>query len=139
VATKKEIEKQNVNLGLGTGRRKTAVARVYLREGEGNITINGRKVDEYFTNPLCLFMVKQPLNVTDTATKFDLVINVHGGGPNGQAGACRHGIARALVEHDENNLPALRASGFLTRDSRMVERKKYGQRGARRKFQFSKR
>jgi len=139
VATKKVIEKQNVNLGLGTGRRKTAVARVYLREGEGNITINGRKVDEYFGNPLCVFMVKQPLDVTDTLTKFDLVINVHGGGPTGQAGACRHGIARALVQQDENNLPSLRAAGFLTRDSSMVERKKYGQPGARRKFQFSKR
>ncbi|MDD3996600.1 MAG: 30S ribosomal protein S9 [Sphaerochaetaceae bacterium] len=139
MATKKEIENQNINLGLGTGRRKTAVARVYLREGEGKIVINGRKVDEYFTNPLCVFMVKQPLDVTDSAAKYDLIINVFGGGPTGQAGACRHGIARALVHADENNLPALRANGFLTRDSRMVERKKFGQRGARRRFQFSKR
>jgi len=138
VATKK-IEKQQVNLGLGTGRRKTAVARVYLREGDGKITVNGRNVDEYFGNPLYVYMVKQPLDVTDSLTKFDLVINVNGGGPTGQAGACRHGIARALVRHDEANLPPLRASGFMTRDSRMVERKKYGQAGARRRFQFSKR
>ncbi|PKL11392.1 MAG: 30S ribosomal protein S9 [Spirochaetae bacterium HGW-Spirochaetae-8] len=136
---KKEIEKQEINLGLGTGRRKTAVARVYLREGQGKIVVNGRDVDEYFGNPLYVYMVKQPLAVTDTLTKFDLVINVAGGGPTGQAGACRHGIARALVEQDENNLTILRSTGFLTRDSRMVERKKYGQRGARRKFQFSKR
>jgi small subunit ribosomal protein S9 len=139
VAIKKEIEKQEINLGLGTGRRKTAVARVYLREGQGKIVVNGRDVDEYFGNPLYVYMVKQPLAVTDTLTKFDLVINVAGGGPTGQAGACRHGIARALVEQDENNLTILRSTGFLTRDSRMVERKKYGQRGARRKFQFSKR
>lgn len=138
MATKK-IEKQQVNLGLGTGRRKTAVARVYLREGDGKITVNGRNVDEYFGNPLYVYMVKQPLDVTDSLTKFDLVINVNGGGPTGQAGACRHGIARALVRHDEANLPPLRASGFMTRDSRMVERKKYGQAGARRRFQFSKR
>jgi small subunit ribosomal protein S9 len=138
VATKK-TEKQHANLGKGTGRRKTAVARVYLREGEGNITINGRKVEEYFGNPLYVYMVHQPLEVTDNNNKFDLVINVTGGGPTGQAGACRHGIARALVEHDEANRPALHANGFMTRDSRMVERKKFGQPGARRKFQFSKR
>jgi small subunit ribosomal protein S9 len=139
VAIKKETEKQNINLGLGTGRRKTAVARVYLREGDGKIVINGRNVDEYFGNPLYVFMVKQPLAATDTLTKFDLLINVSGGGPTGQAGACRHGIARALVKQDENNLTILRGTGFLTRDSRMVERKKFGQPGARRKFQFSKR
>jgi len=136
---KKKIEKQNVNLGLGTGRRKTAVARVYLREGEGKITINGRSVEEYFGNPLNVYMVKQPLDVTDNTNKFDLVINVVGGGPTGQAGACRHGIARALVEHDEANRSVLHANGFMTRDSRMVERKKFGQPGARKKFQFSKR
>ena len=124
---------------MGTGGRKTAVARVYLREGEGNITIKGRSVDEYFGNPLYVYMVRQPLDVTANVNKFDLVINVTGGGPTGQAGACRHGIARALVEYDEANRPALHASGFMTRDSRMVERKKFGQPGARRKFQFSKR
>lgn len=129
----------NVNLALGTGRRKTAVARVYLREGNGQIKVNGRTVDEYFGNPSFVYIVKQPMDVTDTLTKFDVLINLKGGGPSGQAGACRHGIARALAKYDETNIKVLRANGFLTRDSRMVERKKYGQRGARRKFQFSKR
>jgi small subunit ribosomal protein S9 len=127
------------NLALGTGRRKTAVARVYLREGNGNILVNGKGVDEYFQNPSFVYVVRQPLSATDTEGKFDLFINVKGGGPSGQAGACRHGVARALTKYDETNVQPLRASGFLTRDSRMVERKKYGQRGARRKFQFSKR
>ncbi len=127
------------NLALGTGRRKTSVARIYLREGNGKITVNGKNVDEYFANPSLVFMVKQPLDVTDSLTKFDLVINVKGGGISGQAGACRHGIARALTSYDDTNIRPLRANGFLTRDPRMVERKKYGQPGARRKFQFSKR
>jgi small subunit ribosomal protein S9 len=129
----------NVNLALGTGRRKTSVARVYLRAGSGAITVNGRNVDEYFGNPSFVYVVKQPMDVTDSVTKFDVVINVRGGGPSGQAGACRHGIARALQTYDETNTKTLRANGFLTRDPRMVERKKYGQKGARRKFQFSKR
>ena len=132
-------EEKNINLGQATGRRKTAVARVYLREGNGNITVNGIKAEDYFRNSLCLFMVKQPLDVTDNLTKFDIVINVVGGGESGQAGACRHGIARALVAYDESNKPVLHANGFMTRDPRMVERKKYGRRGARRRFQFSKR
>lgn len=127
------------NLALGTGRRKTAVARVFLREGDGQITVNGRTVEDYFANPEYVYVVKQPLTVTDNEGKFNLMINVHGGGINGQAGACRLGISRALILHDETNYPALKANGFLTRDARMVERKKYGQRGARRKFQFSKR
>ena len=127
------------NLALGTGRRKTAVARVFLRAGSGNITVNGKKADEYFANPSLLFVVKQPLEVTDTLTQYDLLITTHGGGPTGQAGACRHGISRALVGVDEANRKALRANGFLTRDPRIVERKKYGRRGARRRFQFSKR
>jgi len=138
VATKK-TDKKNVNLGLGTGRRKTAVARVYLRDGEGKITVNGRDVEEYFADPLNVYMVRQPLDVTDSLKKYDLVINVKGGGPTGQAGACRHGVARALVAFDEANRPVLHENGFMTRDSRMVERKKYGQPGARKKFQFSKR
>lgn len=138
MATKKGARKVE-NLGLGVGRRKAAVARVYLREGDGKITVNGRNVDEYFGNDQLVFIVKQPLEATDSLAKFDILINVAGGGPAGQAGACRHGVARALVEEDEANKAALRAAGFLTRDSRMVERKKYGQRGARRKFQFSKR
>lgn len=127
------------NLSLGTGRRKTAVARVFLRAGSGEITVNGKKAEEYFANPSLLFVVKQPLDVTDSLTKYDLLITTHGGGPTGQAGACRHGIARALVAVDESNRRTLRANGFLTRDPRMVERKKYGRRGARRRFQFSKR
>ncbi|ORC37858.1 30S ribosomal protein S9 [Marispirochaeta aestuarii] len=127
------------NLALGTGRRKTSVARVYLREGSGKITINGKDVETYFSNPSMVYIVKQPLDVTDNLTKFDLVINVKGGGITGQAGACRHGLSRALVAYDETNIRPLRANGFLTRDPRMVERKKYGQPGARRKFQFSKR
>jgi small subunit ribosomal protein S9 len=127
------------NLALGTGRRKTSVARVYLRSGSGRITVNGRDVDNYFANPTNVYIVKQPLDVTDNLTKYDIVINVKGGGVTGQAGACRHAIARALQKHDASNTTALKANGFLTRDPRMVERKKYGQRGARRKFQFSKR
>jgi len=129
----------NINLSIGTGRRKTSVARVFLREGSGKITVNGRDVDEYFKNPGLTYVVQQPLDVTDSMGKYDILINVRGGGPTGQAGACRHGLARALVSYDESNRTSLKANGFLTRDPRMVERKKYGQRGARRKFQFSKR
>jgi small subunit ribosomal protein S9 len=128
-----------VNLAHGTGRRKTSIARVYLREGDGKITINGRGADDYFPTREQLYVVHQPLEVTDTIGKFDILINVTGGGSSGQAGAIRHGIARALASYDENNHSPLRKSGFLTRDSRMVERKKYGQPGARRQFQFSKR
>ena len=127
------------NLELGTGRRKTAVARVFLRDGEGKITINNRPFEEYFTNPEFRFVVKQPLDVTDSEGKYDILITVQGGGINGQAGACRLAIARALSAYDEGNHSSLKSNGFLTRDARMVERKKYGQRGARRKFQFSKR
>jgi small subunit ribosomal protein S9 len=129
----------NKNLALGTGRRKTSVARIYLRAGSGKITVNNREVDDYFANPNLVFVVKQPLDVTDNTGKFDILINVMGGGLSGQAGACRHGISRALRAYDESNASTLKANGFLTRDSRMVERKKYGQRKARRKFQFSKR
>lgn len=127
------------NLALGTGRRKTSVARVYLRSGSGKITVNGKDVEKYFVNPTNVFIVKQPLDVTDNLAKFDIVITVSGGGVTGQAGACRHAISRALQKYDTTNTAALKSNGFLTRDSRMVERKKYGQRGARRKFQFSKR
>lgn len=127
------------NLSHGTGRRKTAVARVFLRDGNGNITINGKQTEEYFPQETLQFMVKQPLDVTDSLGRFDVLVNVRGGGPSGQAGAVRHGLARALTDFDESNIVPLRANGFLTRDPRMVERKKYGQRGARRRFQFSKR
>jgi small subunit ribosomal protein S9 len=127
------------NIGIGTGRRKTAVARVYLREGSGNIVVNGKKLDEYFLIPEQVLIVRRPLMVTSNENKFDILINVFGGGLNGQAGACLHGISRALTQVDQSNYASLKANGYLTRDSRMVERKKYGQRGARRKFQFSKR
>ena len=128
-----------VDQSLGTGRRKTAIARVYLRAGTGKISINGRNDADYFETKTHLYVIRQPLSVTDSETKYDIVVSVLGGGKSGQAGAVRHGIARALVREDENNLRPLRANGFLTRDSRMVERKKYGQPGARKKFQFSKR
>lgn len=127
------------NLGIGTGRRKTSVARVYVREGAGKITVNGKELAQYFPQGEHVIMVRQPLVITDNENKFDVLINVYGGGSNGQAGACRHGLARALCKVDEGNTLSLRNNGFLTRDPRMVERKKYGQRGARRRFQFSKR
>ncbi|MDR2864439.1 MAG: 30S ribosomal protein S9 [Spirochaetaceae bacterium] len=127
------------NLGIGTGRRKTSVARVYLRDGNGKITINGKDINNYFVQNEYAYVVRQPLLVTSNDQKFDVLINLYGGGINGQAGACRQGLARALSQYDKENYPSLRANGFLTRDSRMVERKKYGRRGARRRFQFSKR
>ena len=127
------------NLAVGTGRRKTAVARVFLREGNGKITINGKSPEDYFRFDLLAQNMLLPLQVTNTLNKYDALITVRGGGVSGQSDACKHGLARVLVAVDESNRPALRANGYLTRDRRMVERKKYGQRGARRKFQFSKR
>jgi small subunit ribosomal protein S9 len=124
---------------LGTGRRKTAVARVRLAAGSGKIQINGRPMEVYFTVDSQRLLVTQPFTVTESATKFDARINVKGGGPTGQAGAVRHGIARALLEADATLRPALKAEGLLTRDPRMRERKKYGQPGARKRFQYSKR
>ena len=127
------------NLGIGTGRRKTSVARVYVRDGSGKITVNDKDVAAYFALGEHVQIVRQPLVVTSNETKYDILINVYGGGVNGQAGACRHGLARALCEVDQSNYASLRANGYLTRDPRMVERKKYGRPGARRRFQFSKR
>jgi small subunit ribosomal protein S9 len=124
---------------LGTGRRKTAVARVRMAPGSGKITVNGRPFENYFAIESQRGLVTQPLTLTDTAAKFDIRVNVVGGGPNGQAGAVRHGIARALLKADLNYRPALKSHGLLTRDPRMKERKKYGQPGARKRFQFSKR
>jgi small subunit ribosomal protein S9 len=124
---------------LGTGRRKTAVARVRLTSGTGKITVNGRAVDHYFPLDSLRGQVTQPLTVTGTTEKFDVRVNVTGGGPNGQAGAVRHGIARALLAADANLRAPLKAEGVLTRDPRMKERKKYGQPGARKRFQYSKR
>ena len=127
------------NLGIGTGRRKTSVARVYIRDGNGKITINGKDLNIYFSLGEHAKMVRQPLMVTGNENKYDILINVYGGGCNGQACACRHGLSRALCQVDHTNYASLRSNGFLTRDPRMVERKKYGRPGARRRFQFSKR
>jgi small subunit ribosomal protein S9 len=124
---------------LGTGRRKTAVARVRLATGSGKITVNGRAFETYFPTEMLRMVVQQPLVTTDSVSKYDVRVNVEGGGPAGQAGAVRHGIARALLEVDTTLRAPLKAAGFLTRDPRMRERKKYGQPGARKRFQFSKR
>lgn len=125
---------------MATGRRKSSVARVRLVPGNGNITINGRTIDEYFGLDTLKLIVRQPMEATSTSDKFDVLVNVHGGGFTGQAGAIRHGISRALLEVDSEAYRAtLKAAGFLTRDSRMKERKKYGLKAARRAPQFSKR
>jgi small subunit ribosomal protein S9 len=124
---------------LATGRRKTAVARVRLASGSGKITVNGRPMENYFPVDAQRLVVMQPFALTDSAAKFDARVSVTGGGPNGQAGAVRHGIARALLRADANLRPTLKAGGLLTRDPRMRERKKYGQPGARKRFQYSKR
>ena len=123
----------------GTGRRKSSVARVYVKPGKGNITINKRDIDSYFGLDTLKMMVRQPLTVTDTDGKYDVIVTVRGGGTTGQAGAIRHGLARALTHVDEEFRPILKKEGLLTRDSRMKERKKYGLKAARRAPQFSKR
>ena len=123
----------------GTGRRKTSTARVFIRPGSGAFQVNGRSFDQYFPNETLKMLIRQPLAVTETTDKFDLVVRVDGGGVTGQAGALRHGIARALVSFSPELRPRLKESGFLTRDPREVERKKYGRPGARKRFQFSKR
>lgn len=123
----------------GTGRRKHSVARVYLVPGNGNITINKRNIDEYFGLETLKLIVRQPLELTQTTSKFDILVNVHGGGFTGQAGAIRHGISRALLDFDNELRSVLKKAGFLTRDPRMKERKKYGLKAARRAPQFSKR
>ncbi len=123
----------------GTGRRKKSIARVYLVPGKGDVTINKRSMDEYFGLETLKVIVRQPLTLTETADKFDVIINVKGGGYTGQAGAIRHGIARALLQVDADYRPVLKKAGFLTRDPRMKERKKYGLKAARRAPQFSKR
>ena len=121
------------------GRRKTSVARIYVSAGEGSISVNGRKFEEYFTTEVLQKIVNQPFEVTEEGGKYNVNVNVKGGGPAGQAEAVRLAIARALVEIDAESKPALKHEGFMTRDPRMVERKKYGRRKARKKFQFSKR
>src|ERR687898_284394 len=123
----------------GTGRRKTSTARVYLRPGSGAIVVNRRPFDSYFPNEALRMIIRQPLSLTDTMGKFDILVNVDGGGSAGQAGAVRHGITRALMEFNADLRPALKKAGLVKRDPRQKESKKYGQKGARKRFQFSKR
>jgi small subunit ribosomal protein S9 len=123
----------------GTGRRKTSSARVFLRPGTGNFTVNDKPFEEYFSSEMLKMIIRQPLAVTETTDKFDIFVRVRGGGFTGQAGALRLGLSRALVEFNPELRPKLKSEGFLTRDPRKVERKKYGQPGARKRFQYSKR
>ncbi len=123
----------------GTGRRKTSTARVYLRPGAGAVQVNRKPFETYFPNETLRMIIRQPLQLTETANKFDILVNVAGGGPAGQAGAIRHGITRALIEYNGDLRPTLKQAGLVTRDPRIKERKKYGQKGARKRFQFSKR
>ena len=127
------------NWNYGTGRRKSSVARVFMKKGTGRILVNGKSVEQYFGRQTSIMVVKQPLMLTANDAAFDIKINVHGGGESGQAGAARHGITRALIDYDEALKPALKHAGFVTRDAREVERKKVGFHGARRRKQFSKR
>lgn len=127
------------NWNYGTGRRKSSVARVFIKKGTGKITVNGKDVEQYFGRQTSIMIVKQPLVLTENEGSFDIKINVHGGGETGQAGAVRHGITRALIDYEASLKPALSKAGFVTRDAREVERKKVGLRGARRAKQFSKR
>jgi small subunit ribosomal protein S9 len=135
------VEPKIDNLGrsYATGRRKDAAARVWVRRGTGQVTINGRKLDVYFARPVLRMILAQPFEATERVGEFDVVATVRGGGLSGQAGAVRHGISRALILFEPDLRPTLKAGGFLTRDSRVVERKKYGKAKARRSFQFSKR
>jgi small subunit ribosomal protein S9 len=123
----------------GTGRRKSSTARVYLRPGAGEVRINKKAFEQYFPNETLRMIIFQPLRLTETVNKFDILVNVDGGGPAGQAGAIRHGITRALMEFNADLRPTLKHAGLVTRDPRIKERKKYGQKGARKRFQFSKR
>jgi len=133
------ILKQPANQQYGTGRRKTAAARVFLRPGKGEISINGKTVEQYFGRETSRMLVRQPLEIADSLTRFEVKVTVVGGGPSGQAGAIRHGITRALIKYDEALRPPLRAAGLVTRDAREVERKKVGLHKARRAPQYSKR
>ncbi|MES0872579.1 30S ribosomal protein S9 [Sinimarinibacterium thermocellulolyticum] len=130
---------KTIDYKYGTGRRKTATARVFLKPGKGEITINGKSVEDYFGRETSRMLVRQPLEVTDSVGRFDIKVTVAGGGPSGQAGAIRHGITRALIDYDEALRPGLRAAGLVTRDAREVERKKVGLHKARRGTQYSKR
>jgi len=128
-----------IQQNYGTGRRKSAVARVFLRPGKGDIVVNGKPVDEFFSRETGRMIVRQPLTLTDNLARFDILVNVNGGGESGQAGAVRHGITRALIDYDETLKSALKKAGLVTRDAREVERKKVGLHKARRRKQFSKR
>ena len=136
-ARKPNIDKQG--RAYGTGRRKDATARVWIKRGSGKYTVNGKTLEQYFARPVLRMIINQPFTVLESLGKFDVVVTVLGGGLSGQAGAVRHGISRALDQYDPSFRPVLRKSGFMTRDSRVVERKKYGRAKARRSFQFSKR
>jgi len=129
----------SVNYNYGTGRRKSAVARVFIKPGKGNIVVNDKPVDEFFSRETGRMIVRQPLTLTETLTTFDIMVNVMGGGESGQAGAVRHGITRALIDYNAEFKPVLKQAGLVTRDAREVERKKVGLRKARRRKQFSKR
>lgn len=133
------VQMSSVAYFQGTGRRKTSTARVYMKPGKGNIVVNGRKLEEYFGRATSRMLVRQPLELVNAAEKFDIMVNVDGGGNTGQSGAIRHGITRALMAYDESLRPALRKAGFVTRDARKVERKKVGLHKARKRAQYSKR
>jgi small subunit ribosomal protein S9 len=128
-----------INYNYGTGRRKSAVARVYIKPGNGSITINNKPIDDFFSRETGRMIVRQPLELTENITTFDILVNINGGGESGQAGAVRHGITRALIDYDAELKPILSKAGLVTRDAREVERKKVGLRKARRRKQFSKR
>lgn len=128
-----------INYSYGTGRRKSSVARVFIKPGKGAFVVNDKPLDEYFSRETGRMVVRQPLELTGNTANFDIMVNIHGGGESGQAGAIRHGITRALINYDETLKPALSKAGFVTRDAREVERKKVGLRKARRRKQFSKR
>lgn len=138
-APKREPKRDNLGRSYATGRRKNAIARVWVKPGKGEITINGKKAPQYFARPVLRMLITQPFLVADRYNQFDVFVTVNGGGLSGQAGAVRHGISRALTHYEPELRSILKAAGFLTRDSRMVERKKYGKPKARRSFQFSKR
>ena len=138
-APKREAKRDKQGRSYATGKRKNAVARVWVKPGKGKIVINEREIEKYFTRPVLRMLINQPFMVTNRANEFDVVCTVSGGGLSGQAGAVRHGISKALTYYEPDLRPALKAGGFLTRDPRVVERKKYGKKKARRSFQFSKR
>jgi small subunit ribosomal protein S9 len=138
-APKAEPKRDKFGRSYATGKRKNAVARVWIKPGKGKITVNDRTFEGYFVRPVLRMMINQPFGVTNRANEFDVICTVSGGGMSGQAGAVRHGISKALTYYEPSLRPALKAAGFLTRDPRVVERKKYGRKKARRSFQFSKR